>query len=323
MIDAALPPLAEIERASELIRPTVPPTPQYRWPLLCERTGADVIVKHENHTPTGAFKVRGGIVYVDELRRTRPDVAGVIAATRGNHGQSVAIAARAAGVRSVIVVPHGNSAEKNAAMRSQGGELIEHGDDFQAALEHARELADELGLHMFPSFHRLLVVGVATYALELFRAHGNLDTVYVPIGLGSGACAVIAARDALGLRTRVVGVVAERAAAYAMSFEAGRPVSTDSADTIADGVACRVPNEEALAIMLTGLDRVVAVSEDEIRSAMRAYFTDTHNVAEGAGAAPLAALLKERERMAGARVGLVLTGGNVDAAVFAGVLAGV
>lgn len=323
MSDAALPTLDEIERAAELIGPTVPPTPQYRWPLLCERTGAEVVVKHENHTPAGAFKVRGGLVYVDHLRRTRPDVTGVIAATRGNHGQSVAIAARAAGVRSVIVVPHGNSAEKNAAMRSQGGELIEHGDDFQAALEHARELADELGLHMFPSFHRLLVVGVATYALELFRAHGNLDTVYVPIGLGSGACAVIAARDALGLRTRVVGVVAERAAAYAMSFEAGRPVSTDSADTIADGVACRVPNEEALAIMLTGLDRVVAVSEDEIRSAMRAYFTDTHNVAEGAGAAPLAALLKERERMAGARVGLVLTGGNVDAAVFAGVLAGV
>jgi len=322
MIDAALPPLAEIERASELIRPTVPPTPQYRWPLLCERTGADVIVKHENHTPTGAFKVRGGIVYVDELRRTRPDVAGVIAATRGNHGQSVALAARSAGLRAVIVVPHCNSAEKNAAMVSLGGELIEHGDDFQAALEHARLLADERGLHMFPSYHRALVTGVATYALELFGAHGDLDTVYVPIGLGSGACGVIAARDALGLGTKVVGVVAERAAAYALSFEAGRMVTTETADTIADGMACRVPNEDALSALLAGAERVVTVSEDEIRAAMVAYFTDTHNVAEGAGAAPLAALLKERDRMRGERVGLVLSGGNVDAAVFRDVLAG-
>ena len=281
-----------------------------------------MIVKHENHTPTGAFKVRGGLVYIDELRRTQRDVPGVIAATRGNHGQSVALAAGAAGLRSVIVVPHGNSTEKNAAMRSLGGELIEHGDDFQAALEHARVLADERGLHMFPSYAPALVTGVATYALELFGAHRDLDSVYVPIGLGSGACGVIAARDALGRSTKIVGVVAEQAAAYALSFDAGRMVTTETADTVADGMACRVPNEQALAALLAGAERVVTVSEDEIRAAMVAYFTDTHNVAEGAGAAPLAALIKERDRMRGKQVGLVLSGGNVDADVFRDVLAG-
>lgn len=322
MAEPLLPSLAEIERAAMLVREAVPPTPQHRWPLLCERAGADVVVKHENHTPAGAFKVRGGLVYVDHLRQTDHAITGVVAATRGNHGQSVAIAAARVGLDALVVVPHGNSTEKNAAMRALGAQLIEHGDDFQAAYEYARELSDERSLHMFPSYHPALVAGVATYAVELFQAHPDLDTVYVPIGLGSGICAVIAARDGLGLSTRVVGVVADNAPAYALSFEAGRAISTETADTIADGMACRVPNEDALAAILRGAERVVTVNEAEIEEAMRAYFADTHNVAEGAGAAPLAALLKERRQMRGKRVGLVLSGGNVDTDVFARILAG-
>lgn len=322
MVEPSLPSLAEIERATKLVREAVPPTPQYRWPLLCERASVDVVVKHENHTPAGAFKVRGGLVYVDHLRQTDHAITGVVAATRGNHGQSVAIAAARVGLDALVVVPHGNSTEKNAAMRALGAQLIEHGDDFQAAYEYARELSDERSLHMFPSYHPALVAGVATYAVELFQAHPDLDTVYVPIGLGSGICAVIAARDGLGLSTRVVGVVADNAPAYALSFEAGRAISTETADTIADGMACRVPNEDALAAILRGAERVVTVNEAEIEEAMRVYFADTHNVAEGAGAAPLAALLKERRQMRGKRVGLVLSGGNVDTDVFARILAG-
>jgi threonine dehydratase len=264
--------------------------------------------------------VRGGLVYLADLKRREPGVPGVIAATRGNHGQSVAFAARRHGVPALIVVPRGNSVEKNAAMRALGAELVEHGHDFQAALEHAAELTRDRGWHKVPSFHPALSRGIASYGLELFRAVPELEAVYVPIGLGSGICGVIAARDALGLSTEVIGVVAERAAAYALSFEAGAPVSTDSADTIADGLACRVPDPESLDVILRGAERVVTVSEKAIRAAMRTYFTDTHNVAEGAGAAPLAALLTERERMAGRRVAVVLTGGNVDAALYREVL---
>ena len=310
--DAVLPSLAALERAAALVHSVMPPTPQYRWPLLCERTGADVWVKHENHTPIGAFKVRGGITYMDALKRAEPGVTGVVAATRGNHGQSIALAARRAGLHPVIVAPHGNSVEKNAAMRALGAELIEHGHDFQAAYEHAAVLARERKLHRLPSFHPWLVLGVASYGLELFNAVPDLDAVYVPIGLGSGICGTIAARNALGLKTRVVGVVAENAAAYALSFAKGAPVSTNSADTIADGMACRVPDESALAIIFNHAERVITVSEEEIKAAMRHYFTDTHNVTEGAGAAPLAALLKERDKMAGKRVALVLSGGNID-----------
>jgi threonine dehydratase len=296
------------------------PTPQHCWPLLCERAGVEVWVKHENHTPIGAFKVRGGITYMRELKRREPRVAGLVSATRGNHGQSVAYAARRAGLRAVIVVPFGNSVEKNAAMRALGAELIEHGHDFQAAYEHAMAMADQQGLHPLRSFHPWLVRGVASYALELFRAVADLDTVYVPIGLGSGICGTIAARDALGLRTKVVGVVAENAPAYALSFDRKAPVSTNGADTIADGMAVRVPDADALALILKGVERIVTVSEDQIMAAMRHYFTDTHNVAEGAGAGTLAALLKERDRMAGKRVALVLSGGNIDRPVYVRIL---
>ncbi len=313
--------LAALEDAVELVHAVIPPTAQICWPLLSERCDAEVWVKHENHTPIGAFKVRGGLLYTDHLTKSEPGVTGVIAATRGNHGQSVAFAAWRMGLEAVIVVPHGNSVEKNAAMRALGAELVEHGHDFQAALEYARGLAEERGLHMFPSFHPLLVRGVASYALEFFHAVPALDTVYVPIGLGSGISGVIAARDALGLKTKVTGVVSGNAPTYALSFAQGEPVSTNSADTMADGLACRVPVKEAVETINHGAERVVTVSDDEIRTAMRHYFTDTHNVAEGAGAAPLAALLKERDKIAGRRVGLVLSGGNVDREVYRAVLA--
>ena len=312
---------ADLEETAEAIRTVVPATPQYAWPLLCSRVGAEVWVKHENHTPTGAFKLRGGVVYTDDLRRREPGTAGVIAATRGNHGQSVACAAARAGMTSVVVVPHGNSVEKNAAMAAQGAELVVHGADFQEALEHAQQLADERGLHMFPSFHPLLVRGVATYAWELMSAVSGLDAVYVPIGLGSGICGVIAARDALGCRAEVVGVVSDHAPTYALSFEAGRPVSTNTADTMADGMACRVPVSDAVDIIRAGADRVVRVTDTEVRAAIRHLYTDTHNVAEGAGAAPFAALLQERRRMAGKRVGVILSGGNIDRTIYRDILA--
>ena len=315
-----LPDLASLEAAARQVHQVMPPTPQICWPLLCARTGAEVWIKHENHTSVGAFKIRGGIVYMEELARREPRIRGVIAATRGNHGQSVTFAASRAGLRAVIVVPHGNSREKNAAMRALGAELIEYGRDFQEAYEHATRLADSECLHLVRSFAPSLVTGVATYALELFRAVAKLDAVYVPIGMGSGICGTIAARDALGLRTEVIGVVAAGAPAYALSCAAGRPIATDTADTIADGMACRVPDADALEIVRRGAARVVTVSEDEIRSAMRHLFTDTHNVAEGAGAAALAALLQEREALRGRRVALILSGGNVDREIFASVL---
>jgi threonine dehydratase len=321
MPDPDLPDLASLDAASALVHGVMPPTPQIAWPLLSQRAGADLWVKHENHTPIGAFKIRGGITYMDALKRRVPDITGVITATRGNHGQSVALAARRAGLRSIVVVPHGNSREKNAAMRAFGAELIEHGSDFQAALEEAQALAERRDVHFFPSFDPSLVAGVGTYALELFRAVPAIDSFYVPIGLGSGICGAIAARDALGLATRIIGVVAENAPAYALSFAAKAPVSTNSADTMADGVACRVPDPRALAAILAGADRIVTVSEAAIGDAMRHLYTDTHNLAEGAGAAALAAVLKDRERLAGKRVAIVLSGGNVDREVFARVLA--
>ncbi|HSD20133.1 MAG TPA: threonine dehydratase [Anaeromyxobacter sp.] len=306
--------LAELTAAADEVHAVLPATPQYVWPLLCERVGAEVWVKHENHLPVGAFKVRGGLTLMRSLAAA--GVRHVIAATRGNHGQSVAFAARRFGVGATIVVPEGNSPEKNAAMRALGAELVVRGRDFQESLELAHGIASQTGAHFLPSFSMDLVRGVASYALELFGAAGALDVVYVPIGLGSGICGVVAARDALGLRTEVVGVVAERAACYAQSFAAGRAIATESADTVADGIACRVPNEEALAIILRRVSRVVTVTEEEIRSAVCHYFTDTHNVAEGAGAAPLAAALAEGARVRGRRIGLVLSGGNVDLALF-------
>lgn len=317
-----LPDLKTLEAAAQLVHRVIPPTPQICWPLVCQRAEAEVWVKHENHTVAGAFKVRGGLVYMEALKQREPRIAGVIAATRGNHGQSVAFAAKRAGLRSVIVVPHGNSREKNAAMRALGAELIECGSDFQEAYEHAARLAQAERLHFVPSFDAALVAGVASYALELFSAVANFDAVYVPIGMGSGICGVIAVREALGLRTEVVGVVASGAPAYALSYAAGRPIATESALTIADGIACRVPDPEALEIIGKGASRVATVTDDEIGAAMRHLFSDTHNAAEGAGAAALAALLKERDRMRGRRVALILSGGNVDREVFAETLNG-
>jgi threonine dehydratase len=316
-----LPTLGELESAATLIYGVMPPTPEYRWPLLEERVGSEVWVKHENHGPLGAFKLRGGLVYFDHLRRTQPKIEGIVCATRGNHGQSVAFAARRNGFRVVVVVPHGNSVEKNAAMRALGAELIEMGHDFQASLEASARIAEERRWHRMPSFHTLLVRGVGTYALELFRAAPSLDEVYVPIGLGSGICGVMAARDALGLRTKVVGVVSDRAPAYAESFESGHLVEHEVSTRIADGMACRTPNAEALPLVMKGVDRVVRVTDDEIEAAMRALFSDTHTIAEGAGAAALAALLREPTAMRPRRSGVILTGGNVDRTVYARVLA--
>jgi|SRR5579862_1372029 len=316
-----LPNLAALDAAAALVRTVVPPTPQYRWPLLARRLGAELWVKHENHTPIGAFKLRGGLVYLDALRRRQPDISGVITATRGNHGQSIAYAAARLGLAATIVVPHGNSVEKNRAMAAFGATIVESGHDFQAAYEAATALAAAQGLHLVRSFDPLLLRGVATAGLELFRAVDAIDTVYVPIGLGSGICAMIAAREALGERAEIVGVVAANAPTYALSFAAGTPVATNSADTLADGLAVRVPDERALGIIRGGAARIVTVSEAEIRRAMRIYFTDTHNLAEGAGAAALAAALQERGRLAGRRVAVVLSGGNIDRALFAEVLA--
>jgi threonine dehydratase len=317
---SGLPSLDELETAAALVHAAMPPTPQYEWPLLSARVGATVWVKHENYAPTGAFKVRGGLVYLDHLRRAHPDVAGVVAATRGNHGQSVGLAARRHGLRITIVVPYGNSVSKNAAMRALGVELVEAGHDFQAAMEAADAIATERGWHRLPSFHPLLVRGVGTYALELLRAVPDLDTVYVPIGLGSGICGTIAARDALGLRTQVVGVVSAQAPAYARSLAAGRPVSHEATTRVADGMACRTPVPEALEIIARGAERVVEVSDAEVEEAMRVIFTDVHNVAEGAGAAAVAALLGERDAVRGRNVGVILSGGNVDRELFARIL---
>jgi threonine dehydratase len=312
--------LSEIESAAELIRPIVPPTPQYCWPLLCERLGTETWVKHENHTPGGAFKIRGGLVYFAELARSGGLPSGVITATRGNHGLSVAYAARRYDVAATVVVPHGNSREKNAAMRALGVELIEYGEDFQAARERAEALARERSLHMVPSFHPLLVAGVATCSLELLRAVSGIDVVYVPIGLGSGICGMLAVRDALGLKTQVVGVVSAQAPAYARSFLARRPIECPVTTAIADGMACRRPEPVALEEIYRGVERIVEVTDEEIASAMRTLFECTHNVSEGAGAAALAAARKEQANLVGRRVAIVLSGGNIDRDLFASVL---
>jgi len=312
--------IAEFDAAAEIVYEGLSPSPQIHWPLLSQRCGTEVWVKHENHLPTGSFKVRGGLVFARHIDETGSAGRGFIAATRGNHGQSVAFAAQRYGIGAVVVVPEGNNPDKNRAMIAYGAELIEHGRDFDAAYEHAIELSRDRQLTLFPSFDPLLVRGVGTYGVELFRAVADLDTVYAPIGLGSGICGLIAARDALGLRTKVVGVVSSNADAYARSFAQREPCPTESANTMADGLAVRTPNELALSIMLRGADRIVCVSDAEIEAAVVAYFSDTHNVAEGAGAAPLAALISERDRYDGARVGLVLSGSNIDRATFARLL---
>jgi threonine dehydratase len=321
-----LPSLAELDAAAATVYGAMPATPQFSWPLLNAALGAQAWVKHENHTPTGAFKVRGGLVYLKALVGREPQLAGIISATRGNHGLSLAYAARRHGLSATIVVPRGNSVEKNAAMRALGAELIEHGDDFQAAREHAQMLAARGGLHMVPSFHPDLVAGVASGWLELLRAQPTLETVCVPIGQGSGICAAIAARRALGLERslRIVGVVSSHAPAYLLSFQARASVEADVSTLIADGMACRVPDAQSLAMILECVDDVVGVTDEEVAHAMRLYYKTTHNLAEGAGAAALAAAwkLKDGERVRGRTIGLPLTGANVDADLFQRVLAG-
>ncbi|MGW4094817.1 threonine dehydratase [Nocardia sp. NPDC004750] len=314
--------LDELAYASELVRRRVRPTPQYRWPLLEERVGAQVWVKHENHTPTGAFKVRGGLVYVDRLRTRRPHVSGIVSATRGNHGQSLAFAGTADGLDVTIVVPQGNSPDKNAAMVAFGAELVEHGHDFQTAREHSVALAHDRGLDAVPAYHPDLVLGVATYARELFEACGELDTVYVPVGMGSGISGLIRVRDLLGLRTDIVGVVTQGAPAYSRSFAAGHVVTTDTADTFVDGVAGRVPDPDAVETINAGAARIIEVGDDAAAEAMRILFATSHNASEPAGAIALAGLLAERELVQSRRVAVIQTGGNIDADMFAAVLTG-
>jgi threonine dehydratase len=314
--------LDELYDAAASIRAIVPPTPAYAWPLLAKRVGTTVVVKHENHTPIGAFKVRGGLIYVNALCRAEPHLKGLVTATRGNHGQSIALAAARNKVPVVIVVPEGNSREKNAAMEAFGAELVTAGKDFDESRVVAAEIQKLRDYHYVPAFHRDLVRGVATYAHELFTSFADLDVVYVPIGMGSGICGVITVRDLLGLKTEVVGVVAENAPAYALSFKAGQLVPTNSASTFADGMACREPQGEAFDIIKRGAARIVTVGEDDIAEAIRIYYATTHNLAEGAGAAPLAALLKEKARYAGKRAGLILSGGNIDMPLFTQILQG-
>lgn len=312
----------QIEDAARCVYGQMQATPQTLWPLLCEAAGAKVWVKHENHTPTGAFKIRGGITFIDWLAGTHPDVKGIVTATRGNHGQSQARAAHHAGLQAKILVPHGNSLEKNAAMRAFGGEVIEFGADFDEARGEAMRLAEAENLFLVPPFHPHILRGVATYALELFTAVPDLDTVYVPIGCGSGICGLITVRDALGLKTKIVGVVSTEAPAAKLSFEAGRLIETPSARTFADGMAVRVPVADAFDIYAGGAERILAVSDDEVAEAIRLYFRTTHNLAEGAGAAPLAALMQERGRMAGKAVAVILCGANIDTGMFAEILNG-
>lgn len=316
-----LPTLSDLEKASELVYQSLLPSPQLHWPLLSELCDCEVWVKHENHLPTGAFKVRGGLVYLSRLRQKEPKLSGLVTATRGNHGQSVAFAAGREGFRSLIVVPEGNNPEKNLSMQALGAELIIHGRDFDEASQHAQQLSQEQSLHRIPSFHMDLVSGVASYALEFLKSQPDLRRIYVPIGLGSGICGVICARNALGLDTEIIGVVSAAADCYAQSLAAGKCISTESANTLADGMAVRVPNPDVLRMMQGNVARVITVTDQEVLTAMSHYFTATHNIAEGAGAAPLAALLQERQQNAGAKVGLILTGGNADRTLYKKVLA--
>lgn len=319
-----LPGFDELTAARDVVYRSMPPTPQYSWPLLNQALGTDVWIKHENHTPCGAFKLRGGLTYFDRLARQSAagqTITGVVAATRGNHGQSVTLAARAQGWNATIVVPRGNSLEKNAAMQAQGARLIEHGADFQESIELALKLADEEGLHMVPSYHRDLVCGVATYWMEFFTAQ-PLDVVFVPIGLGSGICAAVAARRALGLTCEIIGVVSSGAPAYRLSYLSGHVVSAPVTTVLADGMACRQPHAEAFEIIRAEVADVVQVSDDEVAAAIRLLFEATHNLAEGAGAAALAGALQLRDRCAGQRVGVVLSGANIDRPLAVEVLGG-
>jgi threonine dehydratase len=316
----------QFQHAAEIVYQTMQPTLQHQWPLLAERTGCETWVKHENHTPTGAFKLRGGLVYM-RLRKESGKTGGIVSATRGNHGQSLTTAGRGEGMAVTIFVPKGNSIEKNAAMQAQGATLIEAGDDFDEAAGLARQFADDNNLEMMPSFLPELSMGVSTYGRELFEAvagggGAELDSVYVPIGLGSGICSLITQRNLMGLKTKIIGVVSTNANAYALSFDSGVVTPTNSANTFADGMAVRVPDPLALEIICKGAERIVQVSDDEVAKAIRAYYTDSHNLAEGAGAASLAALMQEKDKMQGKKVGIILTGGNIDRSYYKTILAG-
>ncbi len=320
-LTVTLPELAALEIAAEQVYQHMQPSPQLHWPLLNERCGCELWVKHENHNPTGAFKVRGGLVFMQRLQAADPTVTGIVTATRGNHGQSVAFAAGLLGLQAVVVVPEGNNPDKNRAIQALGAELVVHGKDFDAAVPYAQQLADERGLHKMPSFHMDLVQGVASYSLEFLRARPQLERVYVPIGLGSGICGMISARNALGADTEIIGVVSTEADCYARSLAAGACIETDSADTLADGMAVRVPSPEALAIMTGNLAGIVRVSDAEVLAAIGHYFSDTHNVAEGAGAAPLAAALQDAQCNRGKCIGVVLSGGNINSELYQRALA--
>ncbi|MGA3049944.1 MAG: threonine dehydratase [Terracidiphilus sp.] len=323
-----LPSLAQIREAQTVVYRHMPPTPQYSWPLINQRLsteqkpGVEAWIKHENHSPVGAFKLRGALVYMDWLKQTKPDLVGVVAATRGNHGQGVGMAARLLGLKAVIVVPFGNSKEKNRAMLAQGVELVEHGHDFQESLEYASALSEKRGFTLVESFHERLVMGTSTYALEFLETAPRLDVVYVPIGLGSSICGVASARNALGLKTEIVGVVAAQSPSYALSFAQHTVVEAPSLTEIADGLACRKPNSLAMEVIWNNVARIVEVSDAAIAEAMRVLYQDTHNLAEGAGAAGLAGALEEKQHLQGKRVGIVLTGGNVDREMYERVLAG-
>ena len=314
--------LQDIEAAARVVYQQFQATPQYRWALSSQRLGTDCWIKHENHTPVGAFKIRGGLTYFEALKSRGELPKEVISATRGNHGQSIGWAARAHGVACTIVVPLGNSVEKNAAMRALGLTLIEHGDDFQAAREFAIDLAEQRSAHMVPSFHPDLIRGVATYWWEFFKAVPNMDVAYVPIGMGSGAASAIAAKLALGSSIKIVGVVSSHAVAYADSIAAGRVIEAPATTILADGMACRIPDQAALDVLVPHIDHVVKVTDAEVAQAMRDIYADTHNVAEGAGAASFAAAMQERAALGGKVVGTTLCGGNVDAGVLSKVLAG-
>jgi threonine dehydratase len=317
-----LPSRAAIEDARRLLQSLVPATPQFAWPQVCAAFDAEVWLKHENHTPIGAFKARSVATYFARLLERDPKIPGVITATRGNHGQAVGLAARRFDLPATVYVPRGNSVEKNAAMSALGVELVVHGDDFQESREEAARVAAVRGLHMVPAFHPDIVLGVTSYWSELFCAAPDLDVVYVPVGQGSGVCAAVAARNVYSPGTRIVGVVSAHAPCFSHSFAARRVVEAPVTTILGDGMACRRPDEDALAIILGNVSRIVEVTDAELAAAMRAIFSMTHNVAEGAGAAAFAAAWRERESLAGQRVGLALTGGNVDTTLFADVLAG-
>ena len=314
--------LEELEDVFPVVRRVVPETPSFAWPLLQQRTGVEVLVKHENHTPIGAFKARSSIVFIQKYIEAHGTPRGVVSATRGNHGQSMALAARLLGLPSKIVVPEGNAEGKNRAMQVLGAELIVDGLDFDQSKLTAEKIAQESGYLMVSSFHKNIVLGVATYALEFFRAHPDLDVVYVPVGMGSGACGLITVRDLLGLKTEIVPVVTENAPAYRLSFDAGKVVNTETAPTFADGMACREPVQQALDILRSGAERMASVSEDEVAEAIRVLYSDTHNLAEGAGAAALAAMSQDAERLRGKKAGVILTGGNLDEGAMQAVLSG-